>query len=222
MVGSFYRWNFYSSPSTHFSIKKIHFIVFSSILFIGIATSITVMRTFRDFLWPKFVKPMLQLDRVAFPDGTRIEEPNYWIYLYLLPMAFGLLYYFILTRRYAWLAQLVIGFTLGVAGGLAFKGFFQEVMPQIFDSFRPLYVQGSWTKSIENAIFIFTLLSALSYFFFTFSRRPGGIFEKSANGGRWMMMGCFGAFFGSTIMARMALLVERLDFLINSWWPNFF
>jgi hypothetical protein len=36
-----------------------------------------------------------------------------------------------------------------------------------------------------------------------------------------MLMGCFGAFFGSTIMARMALLVERLDFLIHDWFPLF-
>ena len=31
------------------------------------------------------------------------------------------------------------------------------------------------------------------------------------------MMVCFGAFFGSTMMARMALLVERLDFLASDW-----
>jgi hypothetical protein len=37
-----------------------------------------------------------------------------------------------------------------------------------------------------------------------------------------MMMCCFGAFFGSTIMARMALLVERLEFLINEWSANVF
>ncbi len=31
------------------------------------------------------------------------------------------------------------------------------------------------------------------------------------------MMVSFGAFFGSTVMARMALLVERLQFLIDDW-----
>ena len=30
-------------------------------------------------------------------------------------------------------------------------------------------------------------------------------------------MVCFGAFFGSTVMARMALLVERLQFLLIDW-----
>ena len=31
------------------------------------------------------------------------------------------------------------------------------------------------------------------------------------------MMICFGAFFGSTIMARLSLLVERLGFLMTDW-----
>jgi hypothetical protein len=33
-------------------------------------------------------------------------------------------------------------------------------------------------------------------------------------------MVCFGAFFGSTIMARLALLIERLQFLVSSWYPE--
>ena len=28
---------------------------------------------------------------------------------------------------------------------------------------------------------------------------------------------CFGAFFGSTVMARLALLVERVQFIITDW-----
>ena len=93
------------------------------------------------------------------------------------------------------------------------------MLPQLYDSFRPLYVPGAPEDTLRNLIFIFTLISALSYFFFTFKRKEGGAVEKSAAAGRWMMMICFGAFFGSTIMARMALLVERLQFLIEKWWP---
>ena len=31
-------------------------------------------------------------------------------------------------------------------------------------------------------------------------------------------MVCFGAFFGSTVMARTALLVERVQFLLIDWY----
>lgn len=188
--------------------------------YIGIATAIGVVAGIRSFLWPQVFSPLLGYNRTPFPDGTFAEPYQEANLLYLIPIGFGLFYYFILSRRLSWLAQIVIGFSLGVSGGLAFKGTAREFLPQLFDSFRPLYIPGEqlWTN-IGNVVFIFTLITALSYFFFTFQRRPGGVIERSAAAGRLMMMGCFGAFFGSTIMARMALLVERLEFLINQWWP---
>lgn len=212
--------------------------------FIGIATAITIMKGFRDFLWPQFFRPLLGYDRIAYPDGTFAAPYDTRLLLYLIPMAFGMLYYFILTKRLSWLAQLPIGFSLGVGAGLFFKGFFNEFLPQFYDCFKPLYLTpaaassdivwqwdlfGLYTVSIayrwyeiaSNIVFSVTLICSLTYFFFTFKRKPGGLVERSASLGRFLMMGCFGAFFGSTIMARMALLVERLQFLIDKWFPNF-
>ena len=190
-------------------------------LFIGIATAYGIVYTVQSFIWPKIFQPLLGLDRIVFPDGTYNEPYNKLNLLFLLPMAFGSLYYFILSRRHNWLAQLVIGFSFGVSAGLTFKGLFVELLPQLSDSFRPLYVPGSIATTVNNWVFIFTLFTGMCYFFFTFRRRPGGFIERSSMAGRWMLMGCFGAFFGSTIMARMALLVERLEFLIHRWWPLF-
>jgi len=187
--------------------------------YIGIATAYGIVATIREFLWPKVFVPLLGLDRPIFPDGSYGEPYNANYLWFLLPMLFGSLYYFILSRRWSWLAQLVIGFSFGVSAGLTFKGLFVELLPQLFDSFRPLYVPDSGWETFTNAVFLLTLLSGMSYFFFTFRRGEGGFVSRSSIVGRWMLMGCFGAFFGSTIMARMALLVERLEFLINKWWP---
>ena len=185
--------------------------------YIGIATGYGLIYTIKTLLWPIAIKPLLDYERIPFPDGTYAQSYEPSTLLLILPIAFGSLYYFILSKRHNWLAQVVIGFQLGVGGGLAFKGTFNELIPQLKDSFRPLYVPGSGFDTISNIVFVFTLITALSYFFFSFKRPQGGISHKSATAGRWMMMGCFGAFFGSTIMARMALLVERLEFLINDW-----
>ena len=35
--------------------------------------------------------------------------------------------------------------------------------------------------------------------------------------GRWLLMIAFGAIFGSTVMARMALLTYRVWFLLYDW-----
>ncbi|MCB0345251.1 MAG: hypothetical protein KDD66_09030 [Bdellovibrionales bacterium] len=214
-----------------FLYRENPFYRFFEHLYIGIATGIGVMATINTFLWPTVFKPMVDGERIPFPDGTFAEPYNSMYMLYLIPIAFGSLYYFILSRKYNWIAQIVIGFTLGYGGGLAFKATFNEMLPQLEDSFRPLYVAQQtaqdaavgidWLATFSNVVFIFTLITALSYFFFTFKRSEGGVTEKSALAGRWMMMGCFGAFFGATIMARMALLVERLEFLINKWFTLF-
>jgi hypothetical protein len=212
-----------------FLIKENPFYRFFEHLFIGIATSITIMMTVKTFIWPRMLRPLFDLERPQFPDGSYAEPYNQLYLLMLIPMAFGSLYYFVLSRRFAWLAQLVIGFSLGVAAGFAFEGTFNEIIPQIVDSFRSLYVPGAdlttasgFFAGIANIVFTLTLLASLSYFFFTFRRASGSIAERSSHAGRWMMMCCFGAFFGSTIAARMALLVERLDFLLHTWTCSLF
>lgn len=85
-------------------------------------------------------------------------------------------------------------------------------------------VSVNWSSpkgTIANWIFMITLVCVMTYFLFSFEHSRPGI-RHASQGGRWLMMICFGAFFGSTIMARMALLVERLQFLIEKWFPTIF
>lgn len=190
-------------------------------LYIGIAAGLGTILSIKTFLWQQLLQPMLGLDIVQYPDGTFSKEYNPWLLLYIIPMLFGLLYYFIYSKKHSWLAKIVIGFILGASGGLAFKGFFNQMMPQLSSSFKPLVVLTesgavNWFESLSNCIFVFTLLAVMYYFFFSFKHRHGG--QYVATSGRWLLMICFGAFFGSTVMARLSLLVERLQFLLNDWW----
>ena len=205
-----------------FLIKENPFYRFFEHLFIGIAAGFLPVLTIKSLLWPRVFEPMLGLDIVQYPDGTFSGEYHSSILLYFFPMTFGLLYYCIYSKRFGWLAKLAIGFALGAQGGLAFKGFFAEMLPQLGSSFKPLLVidpSGNallW-QSLENCFFVFTLLAVMYYFFFSF-QRDGKTGEVVAMSGRWLMMVCFGAFFGSTVMARLALLVERVQFLLIDWW----
>jgi hypothetical protein len=224
MSGSFEWWQtIIAGISTlaifSFLLKENPFYRFFEHVFIGVAAAIGISQQIRTFVLPDLIKPLLGWNRPSLPDGTWLVPYDQRSLLLIIPMIFGLLYYFILSRRHVWLAQLTIGFSLGVGGGLAFKGFVNEVFPQIADSWRPLYVPGSWIESFNNCLFAAVLFSSLCYFFITFRRSPGGFVDRSSAAGRYFMMGCFGAFFGSTIMARMALLVERLQFLIEQWIP---
>ena len=204
-----------------FLIKENPFFRLFEHIYIGIAAGWGIVQTLKEFVWPKIIMMMFGYNIDIYPDGTQSAPWNRLYLLYLLPMAFGLLYYFIFSVRYGWLAKLVIGFTLGMSAGLALKAFFNEIMPQVTGSFKPLVVftNGSFDigRSFNNAFFVVTVLCVMNYFFFSFKRSK--VSERSSSAGRWLMMVCFGAFFGSTVMARMALLVERLRFLQISWWP---
>lgn len=203
-------------------IRENQFYRFFEHIFIGIAAGLGLVLGVKNFLWPELLKPMLALDIVVYPDGTWSKPYNPWLLLYAIPMGLGLLYYFIYSERHSWLAKLVIGISLGASGGLAFKGFFNEMLPQIFTSFKPLVVFNEsgfdFGASFSNFVFVVTLLTVMYYFFFAF--RAENVLARATNKlGRYLMMVCFGAFFGSTVMARMALLVERLEFLIHEWIP---
>ncbi len=204
-----------------FLIKENGLYRFFEHLFIGIAAGFLPILTLQRFLWPHILVPMLGYDVVVFPDGAVVKPYSYWSMLYLVPLLFGLLYYTLYSQRFGWLAKVVIGFTLGYSAGLSFKGFFTEMMPQLISSFKPLLVANGSNgvdifASFSNIVFVVTLLSVMWYFFFSV-KMEGVISEKVTKGGRWLMMICFGAFFGSTVMARMALLVERMQFLAYDW-----
>lgn len=206
-----------------FLIKENHFYRFFEYFFIGIAAGYVPIVTIKTFLWPQILEPLLGLTVIHYPDGT-VEQPYNYNYLwYVAPFLFGFLYYFIYSRKYGWVAKIVISFSLGASAGLGFQGFFAEILPQLFKSFKPLVViengQFQFGEMINHLLFLLILLSVMYYFFFTF-RRSTALHEKIAIHGRLWMMVCFGAFFGSTVMARLALLVERMQFLINSFWPT--
>ena len=186
-------------------------------LFLGLATGYMMALAWNDVLLPKWWKPMR-------------DEGQWWYILMLVP---GLMYYFIYSRKHNWISRLVIGFFLGVAAGQTFKAFVNDTWPQIATSFKPVIPHAalpaapghpaikalSVPDAINNVLFMVILLCVLSYFFFSFEQKHP-VLKGSAKLGRWMMMFTFGAIFGSTIMARLALLIDRMDFLLNDFGPR--
>lgn len=121
-----------------FLIKENPFYRFFEHLYIGIAAGFGIVLGIQRFLWPQLMRPMLGYDREVFANGGFDRPWRDWYLIYLIPFSFGLLYYFIYSKKRQWLSRLVIAWSLGVAGGFALKGFFAQYMPQIISSFKPL------------------------------------------------------------------------------------
>ena len=72
-----------------------------------------------------------------------------------------------------------------------------------------------WWASGKNMLVLVCVLSALTYFFFSVEHK--GAVGKAARLGVWFLMITFGSAFGLTVMGRITLLAQRLEFLFNSW-----
>jgi len=127
----------------------------------------------------------------------------------IIPLLLGLLLYTRYFKDIAWLSRFPLSILVGIGTGLAIRGTIgSQIVNQVKSTVLPL-------NSINNAIIIFGTLGVLSYFYF--SKEHRGVLKHVSTFGRCVMMVSFGAAFGSTVMGRMALLINRLHFLYANW-----
>ena len=170
-------------------------------IYIGLAAGYTIF-----LVWSEVLKPL-------WWDKMIIEGKWLWAFAPVV----GSLFYFVYVRKHAWISRIAFGFFMGLGAGGSLKAFVTTYIPQIQASFKPLYGPGlSVAQALNNVLFITILLTAMIYFFFSIEHRSKAI-RYSANTGRWFLMFAFGAIFGSTVMARMSLLIGRLYFLLADW-----
>jgi hypothetical protein len=134
---------------------------------------------------------------------------SWWM---IIPLSLGLLLYgrFAKSRSAALLSRLPIAFLVGLAAALSIRGALDaSLVRQVAATMTPM-------KTVSNWIFMLSVVATISYFFFTSYGRIG-ILKHSAEAGRWVMMVAFGAAFGNTVMARMSLVIGRLQFLFGTW-----
>jgi len=174
-------------------------------VFIGLATGQTAYITWAEVLRPRWWNVMVLQGQ--------------WWWAFALPA--GLMFYFVISKKHVWISRLMFGILMGLGCGLAFQGFANTMFPQIRESFKPIFpVYGvvSSPEAINNLIFVVILVTVMSYFFFSIDHKSRSM-RGTAMLGRWFLMFAFGAMFGSTVMARMALFIGRVDFMVNSWGP---
>lgn len=182
-------------------------------ILLGLATGYIVLQAWTDVISSQWYDPI-------FKEGK-------WLWLWLLPVA--LMGYFIFNKKLGWMSRIPLVILSGFVAGQQFQAFAGQYFRQIQDSFKPLRpTMSSLTNpnpapntlsisgAINNIIFVIALLAVLSYFLFAFEQKNKAINNYSKLG-RWIIMIGFGAIFGSTIMTRFALLVDRMSFLLLEW-----
>ena len=181
------------------------FYKFAEHLFVGVSVGYSVSVVYQNAFIRRVFDPL-------FITKTYIIEGQFHILPFLailIPTMIGLLMISVFSRRYSWLIRIPISFVVGSYAGMSISPSFQA---NIFEQTRStLYT----VLSVSSFIMIFGVITTLVYFFF--SKEHKGLLGKTANIGIWFIMVAFGASFGYTVMARVSLLIGRMNFLLHDW-----
>jgi len=160
------------------------------------------------------------------------DQGYYW---WILPVPVALLGYTVFSKNSGWLSRVPIGIILGLWAGQRFKEFANRWLPQVQKTMVPIIPNAPglypgaaaapadavyWPIAINNLILVITAVCVLTYFFFSIEQKAKSV-RVSAQWGRWLLMVAFGAIFGSTIMNRFILMIDRVYFILIDWLHGF-
>ena len=162
-------------------------------LWVGISTGYFTMlifhTSFRDKVWDPLVHQHL--------------------WLYLIPLALGILMWFRLWPKIGWLSRYALAFYIGISTGFAIPLTFKaNIFLQAEGAMRPIHANAA---GLNYLLLLIGFVCSMSYFFF--SRPHRGVLGVTSKIGIYTLMIGFGAGFGLTVMGRVALLVQRVIFL---------
>jgi hypothetical protein len=138
----------------------------------------------------------------------------------LIPLILGVLLLLRLSSKVGWIARWPLAFIVGTTGGLNLIRYLRsDFIQQIHSTSFSLYATGAegfnLGDTITSVVVFVGVMSGLIYFFF--SKEHKGAFGTGARTGIIVLMITFGASFGYTVMARISLLVGRMQYLFGDW-----
>jgi hypothetical protein len=182
-----------------FLFRDNPFYKFAEHLFVGVANGYYIVYYWHNALWPNLFEPLAA--------GQIIH---------IIPLLLGLMYFTRFIPKLGWLVRIPIGFMIGWGAGISIPAYFQAflirqlegaiVTPQSFNN----PILGLWA-----IISLIGVVCTLVYFYF--SKEHKGLLKPTARLGIIFIMIGFGASFGYTVMARVSLLIGRVQFLLGPW-----
>ena len=142
-----------------------------------------------------------------------IKDGKWWLFI---PGLLGALMFSRFFKGYHWVSRFSLAFVMGTTAGIfLLSELHGKVMPQVQATMRSANPGQGFGELLLSLIIIVGVVSTLLYFYF--SKEHKGILGGVAKLGIWFIMVSFGAHFGYTVMARISLLIGRVQFLIHDW-----
>ena len=180
--------------------KDNPFYKFCEHLFVGVSIGYGIAITWYNAVYPDLVTPLF-----------RQGKP-----LYIIPLVLGLCYFCRFIPKVSWIMRFPMAFVLGWGMGVAIPATFQtSIVKQIQGTLLTPAIFARWDVLLWAIISFVGVICSVFYFFF--SREHKGALRLASETGIVYLMVGFGASFGYTVMARMSLLIGRLQFILRDW-----
>ena len=191
---------------------------FAESVLIGVSAGYWMVVSFWSVITPNALGKLFPdvVSRWATPGNISNAEPAYWI-----PVILGVMLLWRLAPQGGWISRWPLAFIIGTTAGFRLVAYLEaDFLSQIRNTILPLVVIGSdgrfdWWPSLKNVLIVGSVLAGLVYFFFSFEHK--GIVGHVSKAGIWVLMITFGAAFGYTVMGRITLLAQRMEFMVDDW-----
>jgi len=191
---------FFTLALFSFLYKDNPFYKIAEHIFAGLSAGYYVGLIWHSVIIQQMIDPML-------------HNGKWWL---VFPGLLGVLMFSRFSKRFSWISRMSLAFVMGnTAGIFLLSELHGKVLPQIQSTMMSLNPGQGFADFLLALIIVVGVLSTLIYFYF--SKEHKGLLGKTAKVGIWMIMISFGAHFGYTVMARISLLIGRVQFLIDDW-----
>jgi hypothetical protein len=182
-----------------FLYKDNPFYKFAEHLFVGVANGYYIALYWHNTLKPNLYDPL--------------SAGNF---IYFVPLLLGLMYFTRFIPKVGWLVRIPIGFMIGWGAGISIPAYFQaDLLKQLQGT---IVTPSSFINPLEGVWAVVILIGVVcTLIYFYFSKEHTGILKPTARVGIIFIMIGFGASFGYTVMARVSLLIGRIQFLLGPW-----
>ncbi len=196
-LGAFFTFSIFS-----FLYKDNPFYKLAEQIFVGLSAGYWFIYTIYSILIPNLF-------------GKLISDFNANMIL-VIPAILGVMMLIRLIPRLEWISRYPISLVVGTSIGISMLRYTSsDILSQMTTTMiNPLGMKTT-AEMIGSIILIIGVVCCIMYFYF--SRKQEGLLGITSKVGIWFLMVSFGASFGYTVMARISLLIGRLQFLLGDW-----
>ncbi|HXX72436.1 MAG TPA: hypothetical protein VEI80_01985 [Candidatus Acidoferrales bacterium] len=132
---------------------------------------------------------------------------------FIVPVILGAMFYAQFTKKYSMLYRLPLSLGIGYGLGVTIWSFFAEFfVKQISATMLPI-INPSALVTFDNITLVAGTILSLSYFIL--HKEQKGAWGGLTKIGKYFILATLGAVFGSTVLGRMAVIIQRVQFLLG-------